>query len=131
MAYSILVVDDSKTIRTMVRKTLELSGLALQQVHEAASGAQALAILNEHWVDIVLADIHMPEIDGVELVERMSQSSMLAGIPVVMISSDRELCRIERLKALGIRAFLNKPFRPEALRDVVKDVLGEPRSPST
>ncbi len=130
MAYSILIVDDSRTIRTMVRKTIELCGLALGQVHEAENGAAALAVLRDNWIDIVLTDIHMPGVDGLEMVEHMSRDRLLASIPVIVISSDHNSLRIEHLKALGVRAYLNKPFRPETLRDVVQQALGGQGGPT-
>ena len=72
MSYSSLIVDDSAIIRKMIRRALSLSGLDLGDILEAGDGRQALAVLDDHWVDVVLTDIHMPEMDGIELVERMA-----------------------------------------------------------
>ncbi|MCX7934234.1 MAG: response regulator, partial [Planctomycetota bacterium] len=77
MAYNFLLVDDSDVSRAIMAKTLEMSGLALGVIHQARHGLEALSILRSHWVDIVLADINMPVMGGVELVEKMKNDGML------------------------------------------------------
>ena len=91
---------------------------------EAPGGHEALAILNEQWVDIVLCDVNMPNMNGVELVERMSKDALTAKIPVVMVTTERSEVRIAQLRQLGVTAYLNKPFRPEALAQAVRDSVG-------
>lgn len=123
MSLNVLVVDDSPVMRRMVRRSLGMCGLPVGEIYEAGNGAEGLAVLGERWVDVVIADVNMPEVDGVEMVERMAKDGLLARLPVVMVSSDRAEARIERLKALGVRAYLTKPFRPEAFREVVEATL--------
>ena len=123
MAYTILIVDDSKIVRTMVKKSIAMSGLETNEVFEAANGLDALEVLGQTWIDIVFADIHMPKMNGIELVQRMSKDNLLVSIPVVMVSSDRSKMHMDRLKDLGIRAYIKKPFRPESFRDAVEDVI--------
>jgi two-component system chemotaxis response regulator CheY len=123
MAYNILIVDDSKIIRAMVKKSITMSGLTVGEIHEARDGVEALEVLASQWIDIVFADIHMPNMNGVQLVEQMSKDNLLVSIPVVIVSSDRSQKQIERLKVLGIRAYIKKPFRPESFRDTVAEVL--------
>ena len=124
MSYQVLIVDDSDVVRSMLRKMLLMAGLDVGTVHEAANGHEALEVLDQSWIDIVLVDLNMPEMNGVELIERMSEGSMLVSTPVVVISSEHRDSRIEELKKRGIRAYIKKPFRPENLRDVVGSVLG-------
>jgi len=124
MSLSVLVVDDSAVVRSVVRKALGMSGVAVSEVHEAGSGLQALRVLGERWIDIVFADLNMPEMSGVEMVRAMAADDLLATVPVVIISSDRDPSRIDELRRLGIRAYLKKPFRPESLRDTLHEVLG-------
>lgn len=123
MSYNILVVDDSTIVRKMVIKTINMSGLDVGTIHEADNGRKALEVLADEWVDIVFADIHMPEMNGLEMVDKMSEDNMLVSIPVVIVSSDHSQTRIDELKERGIRAYLKKPFRPEGLRDIIEDVL--------
>jgi two-component system, chemotaxis family, chemotaxis protein CheY len=124
MSYNILVVDDSAIVRKMVVKTISMSGLEVGAIHEAGNGLEALQVLEDEWVDIVFADLHMPEMNGMEMVEKMSEDNLLVSIPVIIVSSDHSQTRIDELKARGIRAYLKKPFRPEGLRDIITDVLG-------
>jgi two-component system chemotaxis response regulator CheY len=124
VSLQLLVVDDSPVTRKMVRRAIGLCGLEIGQVHEAGDGAEALARLAEHHVDMVLADINMPNMNGMELVERMSADPALARIPVVIVATPMSEQRIERLLDIGARAYLAKPFRPEALKDLVLEILG-------
>jgi two-component system chemotaxis response regulator CheY len=127
MSYTILIVDDSTIIRSMIKKSIGLSGIDVSQIYEAGNGLEALEVLSKNWIDIVFADINMPKMNGVELVEKMSEDNMLVSIPVVMISSDQSQARIDELKKQGIRAYIKKPFRPENFRDTICSVLGEKR----
>ncbi|MCD6204407.1 MAG: response regulator [Candidatus Marinimicrobia bacterium] len=125
MAYNILVVDDSRIVRTVVSKTLHLTGIDIGEIFEAENGQEALERLENHWIDIVFADINMPVMNGEEMVEIMAQQKMLDETPVVIISTDRSVTRIEKLLSKGVRAYLNKPFTPESVRDVIIDILGQ------
>jgi two-component system chemotaxis response regulator CheY len=124
MSYSILIADDSAIVRTMVKKAIAMAGLPIAQVYEAANGREALDQLSKNWIDIVFADLNMPEMNGVELVEHMSKDSMLLSTPVVIVSSEHSQAKIDDLKRKGIRAYIKKPFRPEGFREVVELVLG-------
>jgi len=123
MAYNILIVDDSKIVRAVMRKTLSISGVDLGEVYEAANGREALLLLSEKWVDLVLADINMPEMTGLEMVDELKKTGLMETIPVVIVSTERSVTRMESLKAKGVHAYLNKPFTPEDIRDVVCSAL--------
>jgi two-component system chemotaxis response regulator CheY len=124
MAYNVLIVDDSAVIRAVVSKTLRIAGVDVGEIFQAANGKEALEVMASKWVDIVFADINMPIMTGIEMVEQMSITGILETLPVVIISTERSETRIEQLKAKGVRAYLNKPFTPENLRDVADQVLG-------
>jgi len=66
----------------------------------------------------------MPEMDGIEMVERMWQTGLLKTVPVVIVSTERSVTRIEELRAKGVRAYLNKPFTPEEIKTIIDEVLG-------
>lgn len=123
MGYNVLIVDDSPIIRKMVAKTLKISDLDINEYHFAENGRQALTLLDDNWVDIVFADINMPEMNGMEMVEKMVEKELLSTIPVVIISTERSRERIEALKAMGISAYLHKPFVPEDFARVVRGLL--------
>jgi two-component system, chemotaxis family, chemotaxis protein CheY len=123
MGYNVLIVDDSMIIRKMIAKTLNISGLDIGEIYFAENGRQALKQLKENWVDIVFADINMPEMNGMEMVEEMCKENLLSSIPVVIISTERSRERIETLKTMGVKAYLRKPFVPEEFSRVVRELL--------
>jgi two-component system chemotaxis response regulator CheY len=126
VSYTILVVDDSAIVRAVVRKVIGLTGLAVATVHEAADGCEALDILRRERIDAVLADVNMPRMSGVELVQRMQADPRLARTPVVIVSSDRSDARMEELRRSGARGYVTKPFRPEQLGRVLRELLTGP-----
>jgi len=123
MAYNIMIVDDSLTARTFIARTLEISGIELQQVFQARNGQEALDLLQREWVDIVFVDINMPVMNGVELVRQMRASEVLKAVPVIVISTDRSAQRMNELKAAGVQAYLTKPITPEELKATVERFL--------
>ena len=123
MAYNVLIVDDSLTARTFIVRTLEISGLPLNQVFQARNGQEALATLQSEWVDMVFADINMPVMNGVELVRNMRALDLLKTIPVVIITTDRSPHRMAELKAAGVQAYLTKPITPEEIKSTVERML--------
>ncbi|MEO5366562.1 MAG: response regulator [Magnetococcus sp. WYHC-3] len=129
MAYNVLIVDDSALVRAVVRKTLSLSGVALGEILEAGNGQEALEQLEKNWVDIVFADINMPVMTGIELVDQMVKRDILKSSPVVIISTERSETRMAELRAKGVSDYLNKPFTPECLRDVITKILGAAPTP--
>lgn len=124
MAYNILVVDDSKTIRSVIAKTLKLSKIDIKDIFEAADGKEALECLRNNWIDIVLSDLNMPVMTGVELVNTMAEDGLLKDIPVIVISTDGSATRIQELKDKGIREYIRKPFTPESVGEIIDKVLG-------
>lgn len=115
----VLVVDDSDLIRAMILKTLRMAEVPLGATYEAGNGREALEILRSNWVDLVLADINMPVMDGLEMVRHMRESDELRGVPVIIVSAASTAGRLEHPEQMGVTAFVRKPFTPEALRDVV------------
>lgn len=124
MALNILVVDDSATVRAVIAKTLEIAGVRVAELHNAANGKEALEILGDHWVDLVFADINMPVMGGIEMIEKMYSDGLLKSIPVIIVSTEGSATRIEQLKAKGVSAYIRKPFAPEMVRKVVDDIIG-------
>ncbi|MCU0605496.1 MAG: response regulator [Desulfobacterales bacterium] len=123
MAVNILIVDDSKVMRSMIQKSMQMSGLRIGEVHHAANGQEGLEALDRHWIDLVLTDINMPVMSGEEMIGRMHARSDLKAIPTIVVSTEGSQTRIDRLQRQGLR-FIHKPFSPETIRDTVKDVLG-------
>lgn len=123
MGYDILIVDDSATTRAMIKRVIAVSGVATKTVLEAADGIEALEILDACIVDLVLADLHMPRMGGIELTGHIKNDPRLRDIPVVIVSADPNANRIEELKRQGVRGYVPKPFTPEAVRTALMGIL--------
>ena len=124
MGFKILLVDDSKTTRKVIAKTLRMANIPIENLFEAANGKEALDVLGDTWIDLVLADINMPVMNGIEMIQKMSEEGLLQSIPVIMVSTVGSETRIEQLKTKGVRAYIRKPFLPEVIGKVVDDILG-------
>jgi two-component system chemotaxis response regulator CheY len=122
-ALCVLVVDDSPIMRKMVIHSLKMAKIELSCVEQAAHGEEALEVLARVTPDLVLCDVHMPSMDGLAFVRALAQSGRIAALPVVMISSERNDAAQNELESLGARAFLHKPFYPEALGQLIRSVL--------
>ena len=125
MAFNILIVDDSETIRAIVAKTLTIAEVPVSELYQASNGKEALEILKKEWVDIVFADINMPVMDGVEMVTKIRENENLCEINIVVISTEGSSTRIQELQDKGINAYIRKPFTPEQLSSVIKEILGD------
>ncbi|OQX27936.1 MAG: two-component system response regulator [Desulfobacteraceae bacterium IS3] len=123
MAINVLIVDDSGVMRAMILKSLNMSGLTLGETHQAANGQEGLDVLNQNWVDLVIADINMPVMNGEEMIECMKHKPETKDIPIVVISTEGSEKRLERLRQKGA-AFIHKPFSPELIRDTIRNLLG-------
>jgi two-component system, chemotaxis family, chemotaxis protein CheY len=123
MAYNILIVDDSQTMRAVLTKTLCMAGIEIGTVIEAENGREALSILEKEWVDIVFADINMPVMNGVEMVKEMQKLGYMESTPVIIISTEGSKTRLDTLREMGVRGFLRKPVSPELFKSVVDGVL--------
>ena len=124
MLLNILIVDDSRTARAVIGKTLQLAEIPINRLHEATNGQEALTLLSEHPIDLIFTDLHMPVMDGLQMIEAMNAEPSLKTIPVVVISSDSSKSRIEQLQAQGVKAFIHKPFAPEKFREIIEKVIG-------
>lgn len=124
MELHVLIVDDSPAMRAFIRRVLELSGLEVGRCLEASNGEEALRLLEDNWVDAVLTDINMPQMDGEELLRRMSGHEVLRLIPVLVVSTDRTEGRIQKMLTLGAKGYVTKPFSPETLREELEHSLG-------
>ena len=125
MALNILLVDDSDTIRAVLAKTLRIAEVPIGEIFHAANGKEGLDVLADNWIDLVFADINMPVMSGVEMIEKMSEDGLTQTIPIIVVSTEGSATRIEQLKRKGITAYLRKPFQPEELKAIVQDILGD------
>jgi len=125
MAYNILIVDDSTPMRAVIKKIVKASGFNVGEFFEAANGREALDILNREWLDLVLTDYNMPDMNGLELVEEMNKDDHLKSIPAVMITTEGSRERVEEFMAKGVIEYIKKPFTPEQIKQKLKHIMGE------
>ena len=125
MAYKVLIVDDSLPMRSVVKKTIIASGFNVDQFFDASNGKEALNILREEWLDLVLTDYNMPDMNGLELLVEMKKDGELKAIPVVMISTDGSQKRVEEFMEKGVADYIKKPFTPEEVRNKLNRIMGE------
>ncbi|HVT88098.1 MAG TPA: response regulator [Tepidisphaeraceae bacterium] len=126
-SHNILIVDDSATTRAMIKRVIHMTGLSVATLYEVADGNAALALLNtqtgEEAVDLVLTDLNMPGMDGVEMTRRMRTNAKLRTIPVIVITARPDNETLEMFKQESVQGWLPKPITPEGVRNVVERAL--------
>jgi two-component system chemotaxis response regulator CheY len=121
MSKTIMTVDDSASVRQMVSFTLKDAGF---EVVEAVDGVDALSRLSGATVHMVLTDLNMPNMDGLELIRRIRGGSSNRFVPIIMLTTESQIDKKQEGKAAGATGWIVKPFRPDQLLAVVKKVLG-------
>ena len=124
MAFNILIVDDSTTTRGMVKKVLGMTQLPLGELWEASNGKEGLDKMRAEWVDLVLADLNMPDMTGQEMIDEMKKDNLLSALPVVVVSSEGDKTVLEHLAQKGVKEIVRKPFEATLLREVIERALG-------
>lgn len=117
---NILIVDDSATMRQFVRRAVQLSEVPVGEVHEAANGKEALAVMDTHDVDALFTDINMPVMSGPELLRELERQGRRTPVRIV-VSTDGSEARRKEMQGLA-RWYVNKPVRPEVVRDVLSEL---------
>lgn len=125
MALKVLIVDDSAAMRAVVKKTLIAAGFAVAESLEAANGAEALEILRRQAVDVVLSDLHMPQMDGLELLRTLHKEEIVPPC-FILVTTEGRKDRLKEALGLGARGYVSKPFHPEGLRKILSMLVGEP-----
>lgn len=124
MTIKILIVDDSLPMRRVIKKTIKASGYSSAEFFEAENGKIALDILKNTWLDIVITDYNMPEMNGIELIEAMKQNNAFQSIPVLVVTTDGSNQKVSEFLEKGAAAYIKKPFTPEAIRNKLNNILG-------
>jgi two-component system chemotaxis response regulator CheY len=125
MAYNVLVVDDSLPMRAVIKKTIKASGFDVGQFFDAGNGKEALAVLKQEWLDLVLTDYNMPDMNGMELISSMKGDEVLKTIPVVVITTEGSQQRVKEFLDKGAADYIKKPFTPEEIRNKLTRIMGE------
>jgi len=118
-----LIVDDSSVMRKIVERSLRQAGIELKQVLEASNGAEALAAVKENSIDLILCDINMPVMDGLEFIKQLARVDKAKGVPVVMITTESSEAHVVQALSSGAKGYIRKPFTPDQVKEHVIPVL--------
>ena len=117
MAKSLMIIDDSATMRKIIMRTMRMSGLEFDTPQEAGNGKEALDKLSSGPVDIILCDINMPEMNGMEFVKKARELDNCSETKIIMVSTESAQDLIDNVISDGANGFINKPFTPEKFQE--------------
>ena len=117
MGKTLMIVDDSATMRKIVMRTVKMSGLDFDRTEEAGNGVEALEKLGDGPVDIMLCDVNMPEMSGTELVKEVRKLPDCESTKIIMVSTESSQELIDGVIADGANGFITKPFTPEKFQE--------------
>lgn len=120
MAYKILTVDDSKTIRMIVKKAFKPYNCEL---YEGENGVEGLAIAAKEMPDLIILDITMPVMTGIEMLGKLKSESDLKDIPVIMLTAESGKENVMQIVKMGVKDYIVKPFKGEQLIERAKNIL--------
>jgi len=119
MALDVLIVDDSAAIRKILQRVLRQADIQLGQVHEAADGVEALEKLKTVRVGLMLVDINMPNMDGLQLLTQLKASPELKDVPVVMVTTEGSHSKVMEAVQLGAAGYVRKPFTADQIHETI------------
>ena len=123
MESDVLVVDDSAAIRKILQRVLRQTGMAIRTIFEAGDGQEALEVLKKQNLDLVLTDINMPRMDGLQLLGAMKTSQEWRSIPVVMITTEGGETKVGEAVKLGAAGYVRKPFTADQIKEKLVGIL--------
>jgi two-component system chemotaxis response regulator CheY len=123
MPLDVLIVDDSAAIRKILQRVLTQTNLPLGKVLEAGDGREALDAMAQSKVDLILSDINMPNMDGLQFLGELKANDQWKGIPVLMISTEGSQAKVMEAVQLGARGFVRKPFTPDQIKEKLASIF--------
>jgi two-component system chemotaxis response regulator CheY len=118
-----LIVDDSSVMRKIVARSLRQAGVEFTEVLEAGNGLEALAVLQTKVPDLILSDINMPVMDGLEFVRQLQGLNSVRGVPIVMITTEGGESHVVEALSHGAKGYIRKPFTPEQIKEHVLPLM--------
>lgn len=116
MLVDVLIVDDSAAIRKILQRVLRQANVPLGDIYEAADGLQALQVVETHNVGLILADINMPNMDGLQFLGKLKEDSRWENVPVFMVTSEGGQAKVMAAAELGAAGYIRKPFTSDQIR---------------
>jgi two-component system, chemotaxis family, chemotaxis protein CheY len=123
MAPDVLVVDDSAAIRKILQRVLRQTGMDINTIHEAGDGQEAIELLKLHKPVLILTDINMPKMDGLQLLAAVKASEAWRNIPVVMITTEGGETKVGEAVKLGAAGYVRKPFTADQIKEKLNGIL--------
>ncbi len=123
MRGSILIVDDSAMMRKIILRALTLAGLEFQRVIEAGDGAEALEILKVQTVELIMCDINMPVMNGLDMLKNLRALNLAVDVPIVMVTTESSSEHVRQAVAVGASGYIRKPFTPDQVKQKVIPLL--------
>jgi two-component system chemotaxis response regulator CheY len=118
-----LIVDDSSVMRKIVERSLRQAGLESLVIFEAGSGSEGLELLKTQQVDLILSDINMPTMDGLEFLRQLRAQKLAPDVPVVMITTESSMEFVQQAIQAGAKSYIRKPFTAEQVKERVLSLL--------
>lgn len=127
---NIIIADDSALARSFIIKCIEIAGIEDAQFHEAEDGSKVLELIENNIPDLILTDLNMPNVDGIDLVEKIKGNSEWADIPIVLITSAGNTEEREQLLSMGVKEILSKPLTPTKIIPILTSIFSDDEEPS-
>src|SRR3954447_12482004 len=119
----VLIVDDSAAIRKILQRVLRQTDLPLGEIHEAGDGTEAVGILKNRSFGLILSDINMPQMDGLQLLARIKDMAHLKNVPVIMITTEGGQGKVMEAVQLGATGYVRKPFTAEQIKEKLAAII--------
>lgn len=123
MALDVLIVDDSAAIRKILQRVLHQAEVPLGQVHEAGDGLEALEKLKTNKVGLILSDINMPNMDGIQLLSELKASEEWKHVPVIMVTTEGSQAKVMEAVNLGAAGYVRKPFTADQIKEKLTGLI--------
>lgn len=119
----VLIVDDSAAIRKILQRVLRQTEMPIGTIHEAGDGLEALALLEKQTVGLILSDINMPNMDGLEMLSKIKSNDTYKSVPVIMITTEGNQNKVMEAVNLGAAGYVRKPFTTEQIKEKLTGLL--------
>ncbi len=123
MPLDVLIVDDSAAIRKILQRVLRQTDLPLGEIHEAGDGTEAVDILKTRSFGLILSDINMPQMDGLQLLARVKEMEHMKNVPVIMITTEGGQGKVMEAVQLGATGYVRKPFTAEQIKEKLAGLM--------
>jgi two-component system, chemotaxis family, chemotaxis protein CheY len=123
MKGTVLLVDDSAIMRKVILRVLKMADVEFESVLEAGDGNAALDLLRVNQVALIMCDINMPMMSGLQLLQQIKQENLAAGVPIVMVSTENSEPQVRQAILAGARAYIRKPFTVDHIKNSVRPLL--------